>query len=227
MRYIKRNYFDYRIQGSLRWKLRLKRMRPLLRMIERQYALHGCVKIIDVGGTQHYWNLVPEKILLENNVTITIVNVPGCSYPSNNGIFSFVQMDGCDLSAFRDKTFHIAHSNSVIEHVGDWGRMKQFASELRRVADAYFVQTPSFWFPIEPHCMTPLFHWLPKPWRVSLVLHFDLGHWEKQQNVDKAVEMVESARLLDKRMVASLLSDSCITTERFLLLPKSYVAIKE
>ena len=220
-------YLDYGRPGSLRRKLRLRRLQPLLGMIAEQYGLHGNVTIIDIGGTQDYWKLLPEQFLLQHNVDITIVNIPGSHNLADHGMFRFVQMDGCDLSGFRDKSFHIAHSNSVIEHVGDWKRMRQFASELRRVATAYFVQTPGFWFPVEPHCMTPFFHWLPKPWRISLVMNFNLGHWKRQYSVDKAVETVESARLLDKRMVAELFDDAVIATERLLFLPKSYIAIRK
>ena len=63
-------------------------------------------------------------------------------------IFSFVEGDGRNLSNFGDKTFDIAHSNSVLEHVGNWEDMHRFAGEIARVGRKYFVQTPSFWFPV-------------------------------------------------------------------------------
>jgi hypothetical protein len=159
-------------------------------------------------------------------VNITLVNLPGTTKPDDHGPFTFREADACALTCFADKSFHIAHSNSVIEHVGDWQRMTQFAKEASRIPTKYFVQTPNYWFPIEPHCMTPFFHWLPKPMRVWLVAHFRLGHWRKAASTDEAVRIVESARLLNKTMLQELFRDGDIVTERFLGLPKSHIAIR-
>ena len=121
----------------------------------------------------------------------------------------------------------IAHCNSVIEHVGDWQRMVSFARELSRVAPRHFVQTPNYWFPIEPHFMMPFFHWFPKPVRLWLVLHFNLGFWRKANTIDEAMRIIEHARLLTKKMFRELFPEYTIVLERFFLLPKSILAIKK
>jgi hypothetical protein len=216
---------NYRDPESFGSRLRRKRLLPLLAMIDEVFQEKGSVSIIDIGGTRHYWNVAPRQLFAERNVTVTIVNLPGAAFGASDGVFSYLTADGCDLSAFETQAFDIAHSNSVLEHVGDWSRMKQFAAEVSRVARRYFVQTPSYWFPIEPHCMTPLFHWLPKPIRVWLVRTFNLGHWRRQDTVDGAVQKVESARLLSRSMVQALFQDAAIKTE-WLLFPKSYIAIR-
>lgn len=213
-------------QDSLRSRLRARRIAPLMAMIESIAARKGCVSIVDIGGTAQYWGILPAGYLATHNVTITVINVPGAPLPADQPPFRFLAADGCDLSAFADGAFDIAHSNSVVEHVGDWQRMTDFAREVKRVARNYFVQTPNFWFPLEPHCMTPFFHWLPKPVRVFMVLRFRLGHWERATTVDAAVRTVESARLLDRRMFQALFGDAEIRTERMLALPKSFVAVK-
>jgi hypothetical protein len=207
--------------------LRTKRIALFLNMIESIFKEHGAVSILDVGGTEMYWNIVPGRFLEEHNVRITILNLPGQAIPEDHGPFIFIAADGCDLSDFSDKSFHIGHSNSVVEHVGDWSRMVLFANELSRVSQRLFVQTPNYWFPIEPHCMTPFFHWLPKPIQVWLVLHFQLGHWEKASTVKQAVEIVESARMLDRAMFQALFKDAEILTERILGFPKSFIAFKK
>ncbi len=53
-----------------------------------------------------------------------------------------------------------------------------FARELRRVARGWYVQTPAFSFPVEPHALLPFAHWLPprlrRPyWRLGVA-----GDWE-------------------------------------------------
>ncbi|MFZ5808122.1 MAG: class I SAM-dependent methyltransferase [Chloroflexota bacterium] len=218
---------DYHNPASLGSRFRAKRITPLLEMVEETFNTHGFVKLVDIGGTQNYWGIVPRQFFERHNTTITIVNLPGNVSQQEDILFTHVEADGCDLSCFADQVFHIAHSNSVIEHVGDWERMLRFSVELRRVSVAYFVQTPNFWFPVEPHCMTPFFHWLPIPLRIGLVRRFQLGHWEKASSVDKAVRLVESARLLTKDMFQELFPDARIHTERLFGLPKSFIAIKK
>jgi hypothetical protein len=207
--------------------LRKKRIALFLDMVEAVFKENAAVSILDVGGTQAYWNIVPMQFLEEHNARITIINLPGQAMPEDHGPFIFIAADGCDLSFFGDKSFQIGHSNSVVEHVGDWKRMVLFANELSRVSQYIFVQTPNYWFPIEPHCMTPFFHWLPRPIQVWLVLHFQLGHWEKASTVRQAVETVESARMLDKAMFQELFKDSDILTERILGFAKSFIAVKK
>jgi hypothetical protein len=217
---------NYNRQDSIGSKLRAKRIAPLLDMIEVVYNEYQFVNIIDIGGTEKYWGIIPREYLDKHNVVITIVNLPKKTVPKDHGHFRFVTADGCDLADYDDRSFHIAHSNSVIEHVGDWKRMVSFAKELSRVAPRYFVQTPNYWFPIEPHYMMPFFHWLPKPLRVWLVLNFQLGFFRKAATIDEAMRMIEGARLLNRKMLQELFQDSNILTERFFLLPKSFVAVK-
>ena len=196
-------------------------------LVAAAHHRYGETRILDVGGTRSYWKIVPEEVLYRHKVHITLINMPGSSTPADDERFSFVAADGCDMrERFADRSFHIVHSNSVIEHVGDWQRMTAFARELRRLAPAYFVQTPNFWFPVEPHFMTPVFHWLPEPVRVALVRRFALGHRSRRPKIGNAVEEVESVRLLDRKMFSFLFPDGRLMIERMLGLPKSLIAIR-
>ena len=217
------NYDD---PGSVASRLRLRRSESLREMISGTYAKCGRVDILDVGGTRNYWNMLPPGFLNENNAKITLLNIKSPKDARGDEVFSFAEGDGCDLGAFGAGRFHIAHSNSVLEHVGNWDRMERFAREIARVGQKYFVQTPNYWFPVEPHFMTPFLHWLPKPARVWLVLHFSLGHWDRAATVGKAVRAVEHASLVNRRMFAALFPDAEILTERLMLLPKSLIAVK-
>lgn len=77
----------------------------------------------------------------------------------------FVRADGCHLP-FDDKSFDWIFSNAVIEHVGDYNRQRQFASEVQRIAArGYLVTTPNKYFPIEPHALLPFYQFLSPSWQ--------------------------------------------------------------
>jgi Methyltransferase domain len=72
-----------------------------------------------------------------------------------------VRADGRDLP-FADAQFDLGFSNAVVEHVGGGrGGQRQFVAELCRVARRVFVTTPNRWFPLDPHTLLPIVHWLP------------------------------------------------------------------
>lgn len=221
-----RSVANYDNKDSYGAKLRARRIAPLLEMIQQVHAEHGQVKLIDIGGTPRYWKILPDGFLEKHHVRVSLVNLPNENKEYPGEPFELVEADACDLNQIVDQSYHIAHSNSVVEHVGDWSRMVAFANEVQRVAERYFVQTPNFWFPMEPHCMTPFFHWLPKMTRVWLVSKFSLGNWPRAESVDHAVRLVESARLLNRKMMQELFKDAEIQRERFYGLSKSFVAIK-
>lgn len=217
------NYDDPQSPAS---RVRARRIAPLLAMIESIHQKNGSVEIIDIGGTEEYWRIIPRQLLLDHNVSITIVNLPKYVMPADHDLFKFIGADACNLSPIADQSFDIAHSNSVLEHVGDWNRMIRFAEEIRRVSNLYFVQTPNYWFPIEPHSMMPFFNWLPKPIRLSLVQHYRLGNYVQAKTLDEAVRIVEGTSLLNKPMFQALFWDADILTERYFFLPKSFIAVK-
>jgi hypothetical protein len=128
---------------------------------------------------------------------------------------------------FGDNAFDMVHSNSVLEHVGDWPRMMLFAQEVRRLAPCYFVQTPNFWFPVEPHFMCPFFHWMPEMTRARLLTRVSLGNHPRASDIGAALRSVQSARLLNRAAFGFLFPDARIITERFCLLPKSLIACRD
>lgn len=227
LRKLSKKLVVYENPDSVGSKFRAKRIEPLLSILADVYAKHGCVNIVDMGGTHTYWNIIAGDILSKYNVHITLINLPGSVTQTGDERFTYVEGDCRDLSFIDDNAFHIAHSNSVIEHVGDWEGMTKFAREVSRIAPAYFVQTPNFWFPVEPHCMTPFFHWLPRQMRVFLIQKLNVGNWGKQNSVDAAVKTIDSAQLLNKSMFAELFKDASHFTEKFLLMPKSLIAIRK
>lgn len=90
----------------------------------------------------------------------------------------FVRADAAAGLPFADQEFDLVYCSSVIEHVPP-ERRRAFADEVRRVGRGWFVQTPAYSFPIEPHALLPGAHWLPaslrrRYWRLGAA-----GAWEE------------------------------------------------
>jgi SAM-dependent methyltransferase len=90
----------------------------------------------------------------------------------------FVRADAAAGLPFAEDEFDLVYCSSVIEHVAP-ERRAAFAAEVRRVGRGWFVQTPAFSFPIEPHSLLPGAHWLParlrrRYWRLGAA-----GDWEE------------------------------------------------
>ena len=136
-----------------------------------------------------------------------IDRLPKPDYPG-----PFVQSDVTDPLPFADAEFDLAYSSSLVEHLPHAAR-PAFAAELRRVARGWYVQTPAFSFPIEPHALLPFAHWLPPRlrrayWRVGVA-----GGWER---ID----------LLRRGELEALLPGGKVHVERFLGLAKSWISVK-
>ena len=118
--------------------------------------------IVDVGVTNdsRIDSNFFEK-LYPHNHSVTAVGLEDASFLEiQHPGMKFVRADGLQLP-FADKTFDIAVSWAVIEHVGSRENQKQFLKELCRVAKRCCVTTPNRWYPIEFHTLLPLVHWLP------------------------------------------------------------------
>ncbi len=59
---------------------------------------------------------------------------------------------------FADRSFDIAVSNAVLEHVGSRDNQVGFVGELARVAKKAFISVPNRYFPVEHHTAIPLLH---------------------------------------------------------------------
>lgn len=136
----------------------------------RLFALTGAgpgSRIVDVGcgrlGLRRH----------EPGLDITGVDVTARpDYPG-----PFVVANVLDGLPFGDGEFDLAYCSSVIEHVAPADRVA-FAREVQRVARGWYVQTPAYSFPVEPHALLPFAHWLPprlrRPyWRLGVA-----GDWE-------------------------------------------------
>lgn len=207
------------VEGSLSDVSRRKRM---------QFFKEFCgkigreLKIADVGGTFYHWK--GETDLLKS-VKLTLLNTEEEpeELPAN---VKFVKADARDLVAFRDAGFDIAYSNSVIEHFRTFEEQKTVAGNIMMIAPHYFVQTPNFYFPMEPHFLFPYFQLLPQGVKKKLVMNLDLGWYEKQPDEHSAGELASSIRLLRLNELKQLFPGSKIYKEKLFMMNKSFIAYR-
>src|SRR5579875_3391667 len=215
---------DHDNPNSLAMRFRRARARRIVEMISAIHAERGSVRVLDLGGEPGYWRLFDRGFLQEKAVTIRLVN------PAPQGVddpmFEAVVGDACALTEVEPGAFDMVHSNSVIEHVGDWSRMEAFAAEVRRLAPRYYVQTPYFWFPVEPHFSEPFFHWRSEQARAAMLMRRARGWYGKRcEDVGEAMRLVQHARLLDKRQFRYLFPDATHHDEKAAGLTKSLIAV--
>jgi len=223
MNFIRANQ-DYDNPDSLASRFRRARMRHVSELIQTVFAERGACRILDLGGRPEYWRSIDRTALEACNVTITTVNMEAQT-SVDDPMFDQRVGDACMLD-IDDNAFDIAHSNSVIEHVGDWAQMELFAAETRRLAPRYYVQTPYFWFPIEPHLSAAFVHWAPEAWRARWLIRRGHGFFARIDGLSAAMRAVQDARLLDKTMMRHLFPDARLEDEKVAGLTKSLMAIR-
>ena len=123
-----------------------------------------------------------------------------------------MRADATDRLPFDDGAFDLVYSSSVVEHLPP-ERRARFAEEVRRVGRGWWVQTPAYSFPVEPHALLPFAHWLPvsvrRPyWRLGVA-----GAWE-------------DVRLLRHDELAGLFPGGDVVAERVGPLVKSWIAVR-
>ena len=202
---------------SLATRMRRARFALFLSLLRK---IDGPVRILDIGGTQEFWNLMMDSDHIDAQITLLNIDhqhVTSARFVSAVG-------DARRMPEFRDKSFDIVFSNSVIEHVGGYDDQRRMAGEVARVGKRYFVQTPNKRFTLEPHFLFPFFQYLPMAMRAQLVHRFDVGWYKRMPSLQKARAEVESIQLLTRKKFAALFPGATIYSEKMLGLTKSFVA---
>lgn len=187
------------------------------------------VRILDIGGRSAFWK--QRGWASRADVHVVIVNLASefeeheADQPAYDNIELHVG-DATDLSEFADRSFDLAFSNSVIEHLQTFDSQAAMAREVQRVAALYWVQTPNFWFPIEPHFLTPAWHWLPVSARVALLQRRQWGWRGPCPDPDEAEELVREVRLMRGSELRRLFPGGELRRERIGPLVKSFVVLR-
>jgi SAM-dependent methyltransferase len=198
---------------------RRSRARRMARCVEL-LGIGPQTRVLDVGGTMEIWRLAPVAPRL------IMLNEPRAGEETGGGA-AVVFADGCALP-FRDASFDVVFSNSVIEHVGDADAQARFAAEVCRVGRRCWVQTPNRRFFLETHLLTPFVHWLPRAWQARLLGWGTVWEWIVRPSPDRRQYYLDHyltrIRLLTAADMARLFPRARILRERFLGWTKSLVA---
>ncbi|MFH1523041.1 MAG: methyltransferase domain-containing protein [Patescibacteria group bacterium] len=214
-----RKIANYQDNKSFALKLREKRNIIFKNFIS---GLSRPVHILDVGGTEVYWQKM--GFAGNNDYQITVLNIFKNKQGSSN--VKSVAGDARNMKEFKDKHFDVVFSNSVIEHVGDFDDQNKMAKEIKRIGKKYFLQTPNYYFPIEPHFLFPLFQFFPIWFKVFLIRHFNLGWREKTPTKEDALKNAKSVRLLTEKELKDLFPEAKIINEKVLGFTKSFIVYK-
>lgn len=178
------------------------------------------VRILDVGGTVEFWEHLAE--VGDGRLDVVVGNVR--TFPSALPNIRSVVLDATDLSSFGQGSFDVVFSNSVIEHLFTFERQERMAAEVRRVSKRYWVQTPNFWFPVEPHFLFPGWQWLPEWLRIAILRRFRCGWRGPCPDPEQARAQVREVRLLTPTELRRIFPGARLFRETFYGMTKSLVA---
>jgi hypothetical protein len=209
--HVSRSFDPVKIRWRAAW-----RSRRMCEFLARVRPRPGAT-VLDVGGSVDIWNLVDHRL------DVTLFNVDEAHAmgfrPPNamTGRYAVATGDACDLGRFSDGSFDVVFSNSVIEHLGDDLRVGRFADEVRRVGKGYWVQTPAWLFPVEPHTGLP-FYWLyPVAMRTVIARRLDLRYAKNPWSCP-----MSDTRCFRLSRLRALFPDASVFTERVGGMTKSW-----
>ena len=189
----------------------------------QEFGITKDTRVLDIGGTPDCWELLPVRPRL------VLLNTPRAGEELASAA-EWVAGDGRTLP-FRDQSFDVVFSNSVIEHVGDAESQRRFAREVMRVGRAWWVETPNRWFPVEQHLLTPFVHWLPKTWQRAMVLRWTVWQTLARVSEDRRRFYVEhylrDVRLLGAGELREMFPQARVIRERVCGVTKSLVAFRK
>ncbi len=213
-----RRFADSHDPKSLGNRLRSKRFQMFEELVR---PLAKPLRILDIGGTNSFWE--QRGWAGHSDYQITLVNLE--LEESKHDNIQPAKGDATNLAEFSDSSFDIAFSNSVIEHLFTLENQRAMAREVTRVAKSYWVQTPNYWFPVEPHFHMPGWQWLPESTRVALIRRRRCGWRGPCPDLADAQAAVREVRLMKRRELAEAFPAARIVPERFCGLVKSWIVI--
>lgn len=187
-------------------RMRRRRFRFFMEQIR---SLPRPLTILDLGGTEAYWENMG---LQTNDVRIILLNLEEVPV-KNPEVFQSVQGDATDLSTWADQSVDLVFSNSVIEHLFTRAQQQKMAHEVQRVGKSFFIQTPNYFFPIEPHWLIPGFQFMPRSWRIGFTRVGAWGHMPQLKDPAQAAALVDEVQLLTPKAMQALFPGASVYKE--------------
>ena len=170
-------------------------------------------RILDLGGG--HGDFFATVVPFRSNVWVADVD-PGTLEQAAQHGFQTALLPPNGSLPFADGFFDIVRCNSMIEHVLVLEHRLRLASEIRRVGQRWFVQTPNRGFPLEPHTLVPLGQWLPRSW-LKRWLPYMGRLWGHTDDL--------GWRLLDSQELTGLFPGGWLVKERWAGLTMSLVVV--
>ena len=199
-------------------KLRARRFRQFETLAAR---LPRPLRLLDVGGTNAFW----ENRGWHERTDVEILTLNIFAEKQRHANIKPYTGDATSLAQFGDRSIDVVFSNSVIEHLFTFENQRRMAGEIQRVGKAFWVQTPNYWFPIEPHFHFVGWQWLPLAVRASILRRWTCGWRGPCRDPIGARRLVEEIRLLTRKELRGLFPRANIVAERFYGLVKSWIAV--
>jgi hypothetical protein len=125
-------------------------------MLERKYPHPGRISALGIGEGKEFRAAFPQT--------------------------AYARIEANQRLPFADKSFAIATSNAVLEHVGSTRHQAFFVSELMRVARKVFISVPHRYFPIEHHTAIPFLHFSDRTFAMAC-RWLGKAEWADQKNL--------------------------------------------
>lgn len=180
-------YYQHSGTVPLASRLSLQARRKMFELFMARFQPSSHTSVLDVGATSdssfsesnYFERMYPYP---QNIVSVGTEDASHLStqYPG----VRYLKVEAGSPLPFTDREFDIVFSNAVIEHVGGHERQAAFIRELCRVGRAFFITTPSRWFPVEHHTGVPFLHYLPASLYRAALQRTPYRYWADEDHLN-------------------------------------------
>jgi hypothetical protein len=179
-----RKYYEVATPHSFAERVMIRAREQMFKDFLRICSPGPADTIIDVGVSDVITdaaNMLERRYAHPERITAVGLGTAGQFRAAFPGV-TYRQIVAGEPLPFPDKSFDIATSNAVLEHVGSVANQRRFVSELTRVASRGFITVPNRFFPVEHHTGIPFLHWTDGGFGLACTL---LGKedWARPENL--------------------------------------------